>query len=253
MTEKETLLPKYGSIDGSTHSALTSVAGDADSVSSSSAIDAIHGRIRAISNRFTESIRAHTGSIGLLGSMSIAVNSLTGPAMLTLPATFQRSGVIPTIATLIFVCFLSAFGSLHMANTISKVPGNHNFKREVEFSEAFEQFWGRKSFWLTQGLFYCCITCLNISSIVDTSQVIDTFFGHWCPGGSVALQLISFHEAHWIRWNYSICTMEELDNGECLPFAFDKDGLLITLGNVATTILFLPLALMDLKEVRLYT
>lgn len=51
--------------------------------------------------------------------------------MLHLPATFMRSGLIPTILTLVFVCVLAAFCSLHMANTISKVQGNDNFKREV--------------------------------------------------------------------------------------------------------------------------
>jgi hypothetical protein len=72
-----------------------------------------------------------SGSIGWLGSISIAVNSLTGPAMLNLPATFQKSGLIPTLATLVFVCVLSALCSLHMANTISKVPGNEKFERHV--------------------------------------------------------------------------------------------------------------------------
>lgn len=71
------------------------------------------------------------GRIGYLGSMSIAVNSLTGPAMLNLPDTFQRSGLIPTSLAVVFVCILSAFCCLHMANTISKVRGNFDFKLEV--------------------------------------------------------------------------------------------------------------------------
>ena len=79
----------------------------------------------------SKSIQNHMGSIGMLGSMSIAVNSLTGPAMLNLPNTFQRSGLIPTILTVIFVCILSALCCLHMANTISKVVGNSDFKLEV--------------------------------------------------------------------------------------------------------------------------
>lgn len=90
----------------------------------------------------TTSIVSHAGSIGMWGSMAIAVNSLTGPAMLDLPATFQRSGLIPTTIALIFVCILSSLCSLHMANTISKVPGNLNFSKEVEFSSAFRYFWG---------------------------------------------------------------------------------------------------------------
>lgn len=91
----------------------------------------------AIANSMTEftvSIRQHMGRIGALGSLSIAVNSLTGPAMLNLPDTFHRSGLIPTTLTVLFVCLLSAMCCLHMANTISKVPGNSDFKREVRRS-----------------------------------------------------------------------------------------------------------------------
>jgi Transmembrane amino acid transporter protein len=128
----------------------------------------------------------------MLGSISIAVNSLTGPAMLSLPATFARSGIIPTIATLLFVCILSALCSLHMANSISKVPGNATFKKEVEFSEVFRIFGGQRWFLVTQVLFLCCITCLNISSIVDTVQVVDTVAGIWWPGGSAAIHIQPF-------------------------------------------------------------
>jgi hypothetical protein len=97
-----------------------------------------NGSVLAIKESFRESMRAvsvsmsqHIGKIGFLGSMSIAVNSLTGPAMLNIPDTYQRAGLIPTTATVIFVCILSALCCLHMANTISKVPGNSNYKKEV--------------------------------------------------------------------------------------------------------------------------
>ena len=73
------------------------------------------------------------GTIGMLGSISIAVNSLTGPAMLNLPSVFQKSGLIPTTCTIGFLCILSTLCSLNLANTISKVPGNDHFHKEVSF------------------------------------------------------------------------------------------------------------------------
>jgi hypothetical protein len=90
-------------------------------------------------NNFSQHLSKHIGRIGLLGSMSIAVNSLTGPAMLNLPDTYQRAGFIPTTVTVVFVCILSALCCLHMANTLSKIPGNPNFKREVRHSFHFSQ------------------------------------------------------------------------------------------------------------------
>lgn len=181
--------------------------------------------------------------------------------MLNLPATFARSGVIPTIATLIFVCILSSMCSIYMASTISKIPNNGNFKREVEFSEAFRSYWGDRWYYISQALFLCCISCLNVSSIVDTAQVVDTFLGHWWPGGGSAAVLLGGTECtflpadalpldpiQWLRWDYSICSEEDLKGGFCLPFQ-QCDGLVIlTAGNLATILIFLPLALMDLKE-----
>ena len=208
------------------------------------------------------SLSLSLGSIGMLGSMAIAINSLTGPAMLNLPATFVRSGIIPTTSTLIFVCILSSRCSLHMANTISKVPNNRDFQEEVEYSDAFRHFFGSRWYIGTQIIFLCCITCLNISSIVDTSQVVDTFIGNWIPGGTVALQLFGSTfpmeeerhiESTWrdvvhvVRWDRSECSTSQVDEGLCLPFA-GLDGILLTCGTFVTTVLFLPLALSDLKE-----
>ena len=56
--------------------------------------------IRASARIFSESLSRSVNRIGVLGSVSIAANSLTGPAMLCLPATYQRSGLIPTTGTI---------------------------------------------------------------------------------------------------------------------------------------------------------
>jgi amino acid permease len=190
----------------------------------------------------------HKATIGIMGSISIAVNSITGPAMVDLPATFQRSGWIPTTVTLLFVCILSSLCSLHLADTISKYPGNLNFEREVEFSESFRYFWGHRWFVVTEILFFACITCLNMSSIVDTAQVVDTFFGHFF-GFSSALHITSTHQnLEVVHWYPAECSAETLMAGECLAFADHADGILLTLGYVITTSIFLPMALMDLKE-----
>jgi amino acid permease len=203
--------------------------------------------VRQVSRHVKRLINQHVGKIGTLGSVSIAVNSLTGPAMLNLPATFARSGILPTLGCLVFVCILSAFCCLHMTNTISKVPGNDSFIKEVEYSEAFRYFWGRQWFLVTQGLFFCCITCLNISSIVDVAQVIDTFCGHWMQ--THALQISTLTSVRWIVWDYSVCSPTQVHDGLCLPFLAEaKEGILVTMGNLIASALILPLALLDLKE-----
>jgi hypothetical protein len=119
--------------------------------------------------------RKASEGVGFLGSISIAMNTLTGPAMLQLPATFQRSGIIPTCATIVFVSVLCNLCALSFANTISKVPGNLGFTKEIEYSEAFRIFWGRSWYIFTQIAFSLCILCQLLASIVDVAQVVDTY------------------------------------------------------------------------------
>lgn len=122
---------------------------------------------------------------------------------------------------------------------------------QIGYSECFNRFWGPKSYHWTQFLFFCCVTCLNVSSIVDIAQVVDTFLGHWFDGGSGALH---FHwmdatnsvQVDWVRWDYESCTKEMLINGDCIPF-FDQDGILLTTGYGIILLIFMPMALMDLK------
>ena len=134
-----------------------------------------------------------------------------------------------------------------MANTISKVDGNTHFKREVEYSDAFRFFWGQEWFVITQVIFFGCITCLNISSIVDTAQVVDTFLGNWWPWGGAAA--INIHDGVWSvkRWDNSFCSEEERNDGSCTPFS-ETEGLIWTAGNVVVHLLFFPFALLPLKE-----
>mmetsp|Transcript_10313 Transcript_10313/g.24584 ORF Transcript_10313/g.24584 Transcript_10313/m.24584 type:complete len:492 (+) Transcript_10313:311-1786(+) len=199
---------------------------------------------------FSEALSESMQRIGVLGSVAIAVNSLTGPAMLTLPATYQRSGLIPTTAAIVFICILSAFCCLHMSNTISKVQHNHDFSLDIGYSECFRRLWGPKSYNFTQVLFFLCVTFLNVSSIVDTAEVVDTFFGHWVSTGTMAINFQWIDNQLSVRltnWDYSNCSEESLIAGECVPY-HGATGILLTSGYVVTLLTFLPMALMDLKE-----
>lgn len=225
--------------------------GDNHAEDNNSASTSSHGNIvssiRKLPSRISSFIANHTGSIGMFGSVSIAVNSLTGPAMLGLPALFARSGIIPTCCTVLLVACLCSFCCLNLANTISKVEGNSNFKKEIEYSEAFRVFWGPAWFNFTEFLFFCCISCLNISSIVDTAQVVDTFLGNWWPWGGTAAVKINGDTLTITRWDDSFCSQAERSDGSCTPFS-KADGLVLTLGNLVVTMLFLPLALLPLKD-----
>ena len=177
--------------------------------------------------------------------MAIAVNILVGPAILNLPATFQKSGFIPTILVITAVCILSILCSLNLANVVSKIPKNANFEREVEYSELFRIFWGDKWYMFTHINFYACILCQTIASIVDTSQVVDEFLVNM-NHETYALKVYPF-PAEIVSWDKSGCP--PADEGGCNPFNLKEDGkLVLSLGYAICAVVFLPMGLMDLKE-----
>lgn len=201
-------------------------------------------------------VQSHRGNISMLGSIAIMVNSLTGPAMLNLPSTFQKSGLIPTTITLVLLCGLSSLCSSHMASVISKVPGNSNFNKEIEYSEVFRHFCGERGFILTQLFFFCCITCLNVASIVDTAQVVDQIISRTTMKGTMAFRYdynvtSSSYGLDSIWWSHDACIEEhkEIAVGGCIPFEkdFSNSVYLLTAGYVVSCLLFLPMSLKDLK------
>lgn len=66
--------------------------------------------------------------------------------------------------------------------------------------------------------------------------------------GGTHCSATSIH-ADWqvFSWDYTLCSPDELVSGLCVPFR-NCDGILITTGKIITTLVFLPLALLDLKE-----
>jgi amino acid permease len=196
-------------------------------------------------------------SIGMLGSVSIAVNSLAGPAILQLPFQYQQSGIIPTTICLIIVGVLSSFCCLHMADTVSQVPGNKGFDKCIEFSDCFSIFWNKKAYVATQLLFFLCATCLNVAAIVDTAEVVDSFLGfHYKTVGWTASY------GKWQSWSQtSAGCISHDDNpqeggsatttcGDVEPFG-DEDvygDYIISMGYLITAAVFVPICLMDLKE-----
>lgn len=128
--------------------------------------------------------------------------------------------------------------------------------------------WGKKSFMFTHVMFFLCITCLNIASIVDTAQVIDQILARQFSNGTIAFQFaipgrgnqneggIIDYELLW--WNRKQCLMgasrlgqddfEDMD--DCIPFqsvSSGHDTWIITVGYLIAGLLFLPLSLKDLK------
>lgn len=184
-------------------------------------------------------------SIGLIGSLAIAVNALAGPAILQLPFQYQQSGILPTSVCLIVVALLSAIVCRHMSQTVAKVPGNANYNQCVEFSDVFRVFGSERAYQLTQILFFLTTAVLNMAAIVDTAETVDSTLGFH-------LQTIGWSSNDgWISWSHDgKCTRRQVKSHECDPFGgkHADHGILLSAGYLLTTIVFLPICLADLKE-----
>lgn len=185
----------------------------------------------------------HRGEIGYIGGLSIAVNSIIGPAMLDIPFLYQKSGFIPTTLSIIIICVIMVFCCLHMSNLISMLPDNGNFQREVEYSETFRHYGGRNWFIFTQASYFLCLMCQIIASIVDTAQVVDQFFAkHLGSSGAIS---VNYNSVRIATYDTNDCPAKH--GTVCDPFEFD-DGYILSKGYVICLILFLPLGLLNLKE-----
>lgn len=190
--------------------------------------------------------------IGLFGSIAIAVNNLTGPGMLDLPATFQKSGVIPTGLTIVFVSILSSMTCLILSNSIGKIkPSRHStksnyaFSTPMEYSDAFKYYYGMNAFFITQFAFFLCIMSQCVASIISTAQVVDAFTANY-HGQTYGLQFNGLFSPPMLRtWSPGFCD----DGEECLPFDERSYGnVILTWGYVVTATLISPLCLRDMKD-----
>jgi hypothetical protein len=82
--------------------------------------------------------------IGYLGSFSIAINSLAGPAVLQLPFQYQQSGFVITTLALCGVAVLSVACSLYVCRVVQSIPSAAKVERPIELSTAVRYFWGRR-------------------------------------------------------------------------------------------------------------
>jgi hypothetical protein len=123
-------------------------------------------------------------TISYFGGVSLLVNSMTGPALIVIPAIISQSGwVTPTILTII-MWFISIFASLILCECISLIPGNNNFQGRIELTGLVKFHFGKIFYFIILSILNICLLSLNIASIIATSQSLDfailKLIGHSC-------------------------------------------------------------------------
>ena len=189
-------------------------------------------------------------TITRLGSFSLLINNLIGPAMLGFPNLFQRAGLVPSIVCILFICVCASLSGTLLADAIASIPGNRAFSRNVDFSSAFRLIMGEDWYIVAETLFLVCCVVTAVAGIVETAQSIDGFFASILLGRTYALQLSPQPEL--VSWDPARCreaTNLNLDSSleDCTPFN-EAGPFIISLGFLCTTALFLPMGRGNLQE-----
>jgi hypothetical protein len=189
-------------------------------------------------------------SIGMFGSLALIMNNLTGPAMMGFPHLFQQAGILPVTFGIIFVCLCSSLCGTFLADTISSIPNNSSFERHIDFSTAFKLTVGDDWYLIAETLFLISCAVQACAAIVESAQSVDGFIASFVFGKTYALQLAP--QLAIVSWSTVSCHsgdafQEESALEECIPF-HDAGPLILSLGFVVTTMIFLPLGQGHLQE-----
>ena len=72
--------------------------------------------------------------IGLLGSICLLANNITGPAMIQIPVMYQTAGwFVPTLF-FAFIGLQAGFSGIFLSKAVSQMPGNRRLRERMEFS-----------------------------------------------------------------------------------------------------------------------
>lgn len=145
--------------------------------STSSAISASSAQSAASSNSSVDADGAPTTtkSINGLGSFSLLINNLIGPAMLGFPNLFRRAGLVPTVISIVFIYLCASLSGTLLADAVSSIPGNRTYSRNIDFSTAFRIVLGEDWYLFAETLFLISCGVQAFASIVETAQSLDGF------------------------------------------------------------------------------
>ena len=114
-------------------------------------------------------------SITKYGSFILILNNAMGPGLVVLPLVVAESGwFVPTVLFVI-INIMTAFSCTMLCDAIQRIPGNRNFNRRVEYTDAARHYFSRRWYLVTKALFHLSIQCSNITAMIVGSQVVDTF------------------------------------------------------------------------------
>ena len=175
-------------------------------------------------------------TIGFWGGVALLINNITGGSMVLFPQLYQQGGWMLVTLALIIIMTLSAACGLMFIESMALMRGNNRFQKRVEYTTVAEYYLPRNGYYVVQLFFQLCITCNNMSMIIQSVQVMD-FTIVAIAGRSCALPQIVPH------FGFS-CPDPVV--GDITPFG--STMYLVPLGWFVTAALVFPLSLCNLDD-----
>jgi hypothetical protein len=111
--------------------------------------------------------------IGVLGSICLLANNITGPAMIQIPVMYQTAGwFVPTLF-FAFIGLQAGFSGIFLSKAVSQMPGNRRLKERMEFSNMSKLLFPRWFYLLSLFGLVFNFQLSNIVSIVESGQAMD--------------------------------------------------------------------------------
>mmetsp|Transcript_40380 Transcript_40380/g.126368 ORF Transcript_40380/g.126368 Transcript_40380/m.126368 type:complete len:321 (-) Transcript_40380:852-1814(-) len=187
--------------------------------------------------------------IGLLGSIALTVNNISGAGMLQLPAIVQGAGWLPLVVMVLICWVASSFCAALLADAISRIPGNKEYTRPIEYSTAFRFYLGERWFYATQATYFLSLFLQNVAAIVSTAQVMDSLIADCVSGRAYAYEIYPVMHLHSWTPPPECKDNEIVDSTLCVPFGdLPSSTMLVSLGYAISALVLMPLGLMSLKD-----
>jgi len=176
-------------------------------------------------------------TIGYVGGLSLLINNITGPAMVTIPLVYQSAGWFTPTLCLIVMTILSSLASTFMCEAMACIPGNERFQGRVEFSTLVNFFFGREGLIAAQIFINAALQCANVAAIIECAQVADSTL--------IAIFKKSCGLQVYPSLGKWVCVSDHTQTDS--PFA-DGTYYLFTIGFLMMMVLVIPMGYLNLDD-----
>jgi len=174
-------------------------------------------------------------TIGPWGSVILLFNNLSGPGVVGIPLLFQQAGWVVPVVTMLWIGITTYLASSMICEAMRYYPKNKGYRSRVEFSTLCKFYFGDKIYLFTQFVFVLSLQSVNVTGIIETSQVMDRLI-LTIIGKTGAIQFYPH-----FGWTWATALSQ---GSSCFP----DESYVLSLGFLLTLVLIIPLGYFNLDD-----